>query len=41
MKQHWHPLFDRSTTMTDLISNVLVQTILKLLATGSASGSAK
>ncbi|MEV6072793.1 hypothetical protein AB0L82_40145 [Nocardia sp. NPDC052001] len=34
-------VIDRSTTMTNLLSDVLVQTILKLLATGSASGSAK
>ncbi|MEU0545307.1 hypothetical protein [Nocardia sp. NPDC005978] len=32
---------NRSTPMTDIISDILAQTILKLLATGSASGSAK
>ncbi|GAB0101667.1 hypothetical protein JMUB6875_06310 [Nocardia sp. JMUB6875] len=34
-------LLDRSTTMTNFLSDVLVQTILKLLQTGSSSLSAK
>lgn len=34
-------LSDRSTAMTNLLSDVLVQTILKLISTGSSSISAK